>query len=82
MTHKERIALLKAQPGETISPATLAKVIGGNPYAYNLAAREGQLTLPYVWRGRNLRIFTAPLLKLLEGGSTCESILATDPCTV
>lgn len=66
MTHDERIAYLKGLPKETISPTELSRVIGGNPYVYNLAAREGLLTLPYIWRGRNLRIFKEPLLRLLE----------------
>lgn len=68
MTHDERIAYLKGLPKETISPTELSRVIGGNPYVYNLAAREGLLTLPYIWRGRNLRIFKEPLLRLLENG--------------
>ena len=68
MPHDERIAYLKGLPKETISPTELSRVIGGNPYVYNLAAREGLLTLPYIWRGRNLRIFKEPLLRLLENG--------------
>ena len=68
MTHDERIAYLKGLPKETISPTELSRVIGGNPYVYYLAAREGLLTLPYIWRGRNLRIFKEPLLRLLENG--------------
>lgn len=68
MTHDERISYLKRLDKETISPTELARVIGGNPYVYNLAAREGLLTLPYIWRGRNLRIFKEPLLRLLENG--------------
>ena len=66
MTHNERIAYLRDLPKETISPTELARVIGGNPYVYNVAAKEGLLTLPYIWRGRNLRIFKEPLLRLLE----------------
>lgn len=68
MTHDERIAFLNALPGETISPKQLATVLGGDPYAYNLQARAGTLTLPHVWRGRNLRIFRAPVLRILQGG--------------
>ena len=70
MTHEERIALLKSHPDETLSPALLARIIGGNPYAYTLAAKEGKLTLPYIWRGRNLRVFRVPMLRLLEVGGT------------
>lgn len=68
MTHVERIAYLNDQPGETISPTELSKIIGGRAYTYNLAAREGRLQLPHVWRGRNLRIFKAPVLRILQGG--------------
>lgn len=68
MTHDERISYLKRLDKETISPTELARVIGGNPYVYNVAAKEGLLTLPYIWRGRNLRIFKEPLLRLLENG--------------
>ena len=68
MSHDERMELLKAQPGETISPAILARILGGDPYVYNLTARDGKLKLPHMWRGRNLRIFKAPLLRLLEQG--------------
>ncbi len=74
MTHAERIAYLKALPGETISPATLAEIIGGRAYVFNLAAREGRLKLPHVWRGRNLRIFKAPLLTILQGGLGNETV--------
>ena len=68
MTHEERLELLRQQPGETISPATLARIAGGNAYYYNLSAKDGSLKLPHIWRGRNLRIFKAPVMKLLEGG--------------
>lgn len=68
MTHEERIAFLRSQ-GETVSPTVLAKVIGGMPYTYNVAAKEGKLKLPHVWRGRNLRVFTAPLINILQGGN-------------
>ena len=72
MSHAERIAFLEALPGETISPSELAKVLGGRPYLYNLAAKQGMLTLPHVWRGRNLRICKAPLPKLLQTGEQLE----------
>ena len=68
MTHEEKLQLLRDQPGETISPRVLAQVLGGQPYIYNLEARDGTLNLPHIWRGRNLRIFKAPLISILEGG--------------
>ena len=67
MTHDERIQYLR-QCGETISPTQLAKIIGGQPYYYNLSAKDGTLRLPHIWRGRNLRIFTTPVIDMLEGG--------------
>ena len=67
MDHSERILYLRELPGETISPTETAKVLGGNPYLYNVSAKEGSLTLPHIWRGRNLRILKQPLLDLLEG---------------
>lgn len=68
MNPDERIAFLMSLPEETLSPRELSRVLGGDPYSYNLQAKAGTLTLPYVWRGRNLRIFRAPVLKLLQGG--------------
>ena len=53
--------------------AELARVLGGRPYLYNLEARQGMLTLPHVWRGRNLRILKAPLLRILQGGMEHDS---------
>ena len=67
MTKDEKIAMLRAIPGETISPAQLAKVAGGTPYAYNLAAKDGELDLPQMWRGRNLRIWKEPVIRLIGG---------------
>ena len=66
MTHEERIAYLKSCD-ETITPAQLSMVLGGNPYTYNLMAKRGELTLPHMFRGRHLRIFTAGVIKALEG---------------
>ena len=67
MTREEKIEWLRSLPGETISPTQLAKVDGGDPYSYNLAAREGKLELPHLWRGRNLRIWKEPVIKLIGG---------------
>ena len=67
MTHEERIEYLKSLPGETITPKEAALVLGGNPYAYNVAAKQGVLTLPYIWHGRNLKLFKQPIISILEG---------------
>lgn len=67
MTREEKLAWLRAITTETISPSQLAKVAGGDPYYYNLAAKDGKLTLPYIWRGRNLRIWKDPVMKLIGG---------------
>jgi hypothetical protein len=70
MTHEERIALLESQPGETVSPAVVSQVLGGMPYTYNIAAKQGKLTLPHLWRGNRLLIFKQPLINLLKGEPT------------
>lgn len=69
MEHHEKIKYLENLNRETISPAELAMIIGGRAYSYNCAAREGNLTLPYVVRERNLRVFRQPVLDLLKGGA-------------
>ncbi len=67
MTHEERINYLENLNRETISPRETAMLLGGDPYYYNLAAKDGSLTLPHIWRGRNLRIFRQPVLDLIKG---------------
>ena len=67
MTRDEKIRFLRRISGETISPTQLAAVAGGNPYTYNLAARAGKLDLPHMWRGRNLRIWKEPVIRLIGG---------------
>ena len=67
MTREEKLAWLRSLPGETISPKQLAAVAGGTPYSYNVAAMEGKLNLPHLWRGRNLRIWKDPVIKLIGG---------------
>lgn len=67
MESNEALAYLRSLPGETISPTELAKVAGGNAYSYNLAAKEGKLDLPHLWRGRNLRIWKGPVIRLIGG---------------
>ena len=68
MNHTEKLRYLETLDRETISPTELAMILGGRPFAYNVAAREGTLTLPYIFRGRNLRIFRQPVLNMLKGG--------------
>ena len=67
MTSEEKIAFLRGLPSETISPKVLALVAGGDPYGYNIMAREGKLDLPHFWRGRNLRIWKGPVIRLIGG---------------
>ena len=67
MTREEKVAWLRSLPGEMISPSQLAKVTGGNPYCYNVAAKEGKLNLDHEWHGRNLRIWKEPVIKLIGG---------------
>lgn len=67
MTTEEKIDWLRSLPSETISPQVLAVVAGGDPYAYNLMAKQGQLDIPHFWRGRNLRIWKGPVIRLIGG---------------
>lgn len=68
MTTEEKVAFLKQLPSETISPSVMALVAGGDPYSYNLMAKEGKLDVPHFWRGRNLRIWKQPVIRLIGGG--------------
>ena len=67
MTREEKIEFLRELPTETISPKLLAEIAGGDPYSYNIAAKEGKLDLPHFWRGRNLRIWKEPVIRLIGG---------------
>ena len=67
MTREEKLNWLRELPRETISPRELAMVAGGDPYSYNIAAKEGKLLLEHMWRGRNLRIWKGPVIRLLGG---------------
>ena len=66
MTTEEKIIFLKQLPSETISPSVMAMVAGGDPYSYNLMAKEGKLDVPHFWRGRNLRIWKQPVIRLIS----------------
>jgi hypothetical protein len=66
VTTEEKIIFLKQLPSETISPSVMAMVAGGDPYSYNLMAKTGQLDIPHFWRGRNLRIWKQPVIRLIS----------------
>lgn len=66
MTTEEKVAFLRQLPSETISPSVMALVAGGDPYTYNLMAKEGKLDVPHFWRGRNLRIWKQPVIRLIS----------------
>ena len=53
--------------GPTCSPRQLAQVMGGNPYSYNIAAKNGTLDYDFTWHGVNLRIYTESVIKKLLG---------------
>ena len=72
MTASEKVRWLQSLPGETISPKELAAVAGGSPYSYNMAAKNGNLDLPHLWRGRNLRIWKGPVIRLIGGEDVQE----------
>lgn len=67
MTDAEKIKWLKGLNKTMISPQELSKVTGGDPYSYNLCAKQGKLNLPHEWHGRNLRIWKDPVIKLIGG---------------
>ncbi len=67
-----KLAYLENLGRETVSPSELAMLLGGRPYIYNIMAKDGSLTLPYIWRGRNLRVFKEPVLNLLLGNVTSK----------
>lgn len=66
MTAEEKVAFLKSLPSETISPKVLSLVAGGDPYSFNLAAKNGKLDLPHFWLGSHLRIWKGPVIKFIE----------------
>lgn len=66
-TVEEQVTALRGF-GPTCSPRQLAGIIGGQPYYYNVAARNGTLGFEFVWRGNHLRIFTESVIKKLTGG--------------
>jgi hypothetical protein len=65
-SRNEQVEFLR-RCGPTCSPSQLAQVLGGRPYYYNVAAKNGTLEFDHMWRGRNLRIFTEPVIKKLLG---------------
>ena len=67
MTTEEKIRWLESLPSEMISPKVMAEIAGGDPYSYNLAAKEGRLDIPHFWRGRNLRIWKRFVIEKIGG---------------
>lgn len=61
---QEAVEFLKTR-GATCSPGEAAAVLGGQPYEYNVRAKNGKLDLDYTWHGRSLRIYTASVLSKL-----------------
>ena len=73
MTREEKLAWLRELPGETISPKVLSIVDGGDPYTFNIMAKEGKLNIPHYWRGRNLRIWKSYVIQMIEGGMSVQT---------
>ncbi len=65
-TTEEAVEKLRAF-GPTCSPRELAQVLGGNPYYFNVAAKNKTLGFEFDWKGRNLRIYTESVVKKLLG---------------
>ena len=67
MTAEEKVAFLTSLPGETIPPKIMAMIDGGDPYTFNVMAKEGKLDIPHFWRGRNLRIWKRFVIDMIAG---------------
>lgn len=66
-TTEEAVYRLR-EMGPECSPRQLASVLGGNPYYYNVAAKDGTLGFEHNWRGNALRIYTESVIKKITGG--------------
>lgn len=55
--------------GPTCSSRQLASILGGQPYYYNIQAKNGILPFKSFWRGRALRVSTESVIKFLKGES-------------
>ena len=62
----EKVEFLR-KCGTTCSPRQLATVLGGNPYYYNIAAKNGKLDYDFTWHGQNLRIYTESVIRRITG---------------
>lgn len=67
-SREEEVEFLRSC-GPTCSPRELAQVLGGQPYQYNVRARNGTLGFDFEWRGHCLRIYTESVIKRILGGS-------------
>lgn len=67
MSAADKVRAMIADGKTSMSPKELAELIGGCAYSYNVAAREGCLGIPFMFRGNRLRISTAGVLKYLTG---------------
>lgn len=67
-TTEEAVYRLR-EMGPECSPRQLAGVLGGNPYYYNVAAKDGTLDFDHHWRGNALRIYTESVIKKITGGT-------------
>lgn len=65
--HEEAISFLRSC-GATCSPRQLARVLGGNPYQYNVQAKNGKLRFEFDWHGSSLRIYTQSVINRVFGG--------------
>lgn len=67
LSTEEAVVFLR-KCGTTCSPRELAKVLGGQPYWFNVRARNGTLGYDFEWHGRSLRIYTESVIKRILGG--------------
>lgn len=54
---------LAALPGNTVGTKEAAEVLGCSRWGLSLAAKQGQLGLPFVFSGNRLKISKAALLE-------------------
>ena len=67
-TTEEAVFRLK-ELGPTCSPRQLAGILGGQPYYFNQAAKNGVLGYEHTWSGNRLKIYTESVIQKITGGN-------------
>ena len=69
METQDKIAFLNGIESEYLTPSQVSKVLGGNPYTYNLTAKQGKMTFPHMWRGNRLYVSKQGIINFIKGGT-------------